>query len=131
MSIGELLHPDPHALLHAGDRGKFMVEAHRRLSAPLTAFSFAMVALVAVVSGAFSRHGNVVRPLVAIMAVVGLVVLGLVAQNIATRTPALIPLIWLQALLPGLICCAMLFGRELRLARSIPDRAAPRATVSA
>jgi len=126
MSLNELMHPDPR-FVQARDIGKFAVEAHRRLSAPLTAFSFAMVALVAVLSGAFSRHGNIARPLAAIMTVVGLLALGLVEQSVAARTPALIPLIWLQAILPGLICCAMLFWPELgsgrRTARAAPPNA--------
>ncbi|MCQ8240984.1 LPS export ABC transporter permease LptF [Rhizosaccharibacter radicis] len=113
MSIGELLHPDPRVVMDR-DRGKFAVEAHRRLSAPLTALSFALVALVGVLMGGFSRHGNVVRPLVAILVVVGVVALGLVVQNIAARSPALIPLVWLQATLPGLICGWVLLRSTLR-----------------
>jgi lipopolysaccharide export system permease protein len=120
MSLAELFHPDPREV-QARDRGKFAVEAHRRLSAPLTAFSFGMVALVAVLAGGFSRHGNTVRPLVAILTVVGLLALGLVVQSVAARTPMLIPLIWLDAVLPGLACAGYLFGPELRRpARTLP-----------
>ncbi|TLU73922.1 LPS export ABC transporter permease LptF [Lichenicoccus roseus] len=113
MSLGELLDPDPHVVA-ARDRGKFAVEAHRRLTAPLTAFSFAMVALVAVLMGAFSRHGGMIRPMVAILVVVGLLAIGLVVQNIAARDPVLIPLIWMVAILPGIMGAAMLFGPEWR-----------------
>ncbi len=108
MSMGELLDPDPRTVA-ARDRGKLLVEAHRRLTAPLTAFSFAMVALVCVLTGAFSRHGSTIRPLVAVLVVVGLLAAGLVIQNVAARRPALIPLIWLEAILPGLVCAGMLF----------------------
>jgi len=113
MSLGELLHPDPHAVA-VRDRGKFLVEAHRRLTAPLTALSFAMVALVGVLMGGFSRHGSTIRPLLAILIVVGLLATGLVIQNIAARSPVLIPLIWLEAILPGLVCAGMLFLPEWR-----------------
>ncbi len=113
MSIPELLHPDPRFMM-AQDRGKFLVEAHRRLSAPFTAVSFAMVALVSVLTGAFSRNGSVLRPLLAIGSVVGLLALGLVVQNLAAKFPALIPLIWLNATVPGLACAGMLYGPELR-----------------
>jgi lipopolysaccharide export system permease protein len=118
MSIGQLLHPDPKVVMPR-DRGKFAVEAHRRLSAPLTALSFALVALVGVLLGGFSRHGNVVRPLVAILLVVGVVAVGLVVQNIAARSPALIPLVWLQAMLPGLVCAWLLF-RPVLWPESVP-----------
>ena len=113
MSLGELFNPDPHTVA-ARDRGKFAVEAHRRLTAPLTALSFAMVALVGVLMGGFSRHGNTVRPLIAILVVVALLASGLVIQNVAARDPALIPLIWLEAALPGLICGVLLFLPDWR-----------------
>ncbi len=51
MSLEELM--DPASALNARDVGKQLVEAHRRLSAPLTAASFAAVALVAVLTGSF------------------------------------------------------------------------------
>nr|WP_321985472.1 LPS export ABC transporter permease LptF [uncultured Lichenicoccus sp.] len=121
MSLAELLHPDPHVVA-LRDRGKFLVEAHRRLSAPLTAWSFAMVALVAVLMGAFSRHGGMIRPMVAILVVVGLLALGLVVQNIAARDPVLIPLIWLVSILPGVMSGAMLFGPEWRTRGDIDRR---------
>ncbi len=113
MSMAELLHPDPRVVM-ARDRGKFLVEAHRRLTSPLTAFSFAMVALVAVLGGAFSRHGALARPLIAILTVVALLALGLTVQSVASRDPALIPLIWIETILPGLVCAGVLFGAELR-----------------
>ena len=111
MSIPELLHPDPHTML-ARDRGKFLVEANRRMTAPLTAISFAMVALVSVLSGAFSRYGNVARPMAAIGVVVGLLAAGLVIQNVAARLPVLIPLIWVHAVGPGLVAAFMLYKPE-------------------
>jgi lipopolysaccharide export system permease protein len=114
MSIAELLHPDPRQLSNAHDYGKFVVEAHRRMTAPLTVFSFAMVAMVSVLTGAFRRHGGVLRPLVAVGAVVGLLALGLAISNLAARSPALVGLIWVQAILPGLAGAVMLYGPMLR-----------------
>ena len=111
MSLGELLHPD--ASVSARDVGKFQVEAHRRLSAPLTAMSFALVALVSVLTGAFQRHGNLLRPLVAVLTVVGLLALGLAIGNLAARQVALIPLVWLHAILPGVVCGWLLRPRRL------------------
>ena len=120
MSIPELLHPDARTTLPR-DRGKFLVEANRRLTAPLTAIGFALIALVSVLTGAFSRNGNVVRPMLAIAAVVTLLALGLVIQNLASRLPVLIPLIWLDAILPGLVAGAVLFGSGIaERVRAVP-----------
>ncbi|HTR16973.1 MAG TPA: LPS export ABC transporter permease LptF [Acetobacteraceae bacterium] len=113
MSLAELLHPDPRQLSNPHDYGKFVVEAHRRMTAPLTVFSFAMVAMVSGLSGTFRRHGGVLRPMVAIGVVVGLLALGLAISNLAARDPDLVGLIWVQAILPGLASAAALYGPML------------------
>lgn len=109
MSLQELTHPETSAL-NARDTGKFLVEAQRRLSAPLTAISFALVALQAVLSGSFRRHGNVLRPLAAVLCIVALLALQLAVANLAARSTALLPLIWVAAAGPAVICAALLFA---------------------
>lgn len=113
MSMSELWHPEAN-VTNARDVGKFLVEANRRLAAPFTAASFVMVALVSVLAGAFRRHGNVLRPLLAVLAVVTLLAVGLASANMAARTPVLIPLVWLQAICPGLACAWLLFAGNSR-----------------
>ncbi|GBQ21136.1 transporter YjgP/YjgQ [Acetobacter estunensis NRIC 0472] len=116
MSLQQLFSPDP-TQVSARDRGKLAVEGWRRLTTPFTAFSFAMVALVAILRGAFSRHGNILRPLSAVLTIVGLLALSLLLQNLAGRNMALIPLIVVESILPGLICAVLLFWPEIRAAR--------------
>jgi len=108
MSMHELLHPDPATTLPR-DVGKLAVEAHRRLTQPLTVLSFTLAALVSVLTGAFSRHGNIWRPAAAVGALVALLALGLAVSSLATRDTALIPLIWAEAILPGMGCAWALF----------------------
>lgn len=108
MSLAELM--DPSSALNPRDVGKLRVEAHRRLSAPLTAASFAMVALLSVLAGSFRRHGNVLRPLMAVLIVVALLAVGLAIANLAARQPVLIPLIWVHATAPGLVAAWLLFA---------------------
>ena len=122
MTLAELMAPGNGAL-NPRDAGKFLVEAHRRLTTPLTAGSFAMVALLSVLTGAFQRHGGVLRPLVSVGCVVALLALGLAVANLAARQPVLIPLIWLHATLPGLVCGALLLGPQLLRGRTAPMRA--------
>ncbi len=109
MSIAGLLNP-PEGVVMARDIPKWRVEAHRRLSAPLTTLSFTMVALVAVLGGAFRRHGGLLRPFLGICAVVALVATGLALDSLAVRMPELIPVLWLRAALPALACAVFLFG---------------------
>lgn len=122
MSLSELLSPNPKEV-SARDTGKFKVEGWRRLTSPLTCFSFAMVGLFAVLSGAFSRHSNIKRPLVAVLGVVGLLAITLLLQNLAGRNMRLIPLIPLVAILPGVICSYLLFAPEVKTSLRVRKQA--------
>ena len=110
MSLGELMNPQ--SALNPRDVGKLLVEANRRLATPLTAVSFAMVALFSVLGGAFRRHGTVLRPILAVLTVVVLLAAGLSIANLAARQTALIPLIWVHAVAPGLLCAWMLYAPQ-------------------
>lgn len=110
-SIPELLHPP--ADVTKVDRPRWIAEAVKRLSSPFTALSYAMVALLFSLTGRFRRQGGFVRPLVSIGTVVGLVALGLAVDNLAARDNALIPLMWAQAVLPGIVCGWLLLGPPL------------------
>ncbi|CAI3924336.1 Lipopolysaccharide export LptBFGC system [Commensalibacter communis] len=113
MSLYELLHPNAQEVFDR-DYGKLAVEAHRRLTSPLTIFSFTMVALVSVLRGSFARYGNILRPLGAIFTIVGLMSLILIIQNIATRNMIFIPFIWVVAITPGIVASFILFIPELK-----------------
>ena len=108
MGIADLLNPP--AGLNPRDVPKWRVEAHKRLVSPLTSVSFTMVALVAVLGGVFRRHGGLLRPFLGIVSVVALVALGLALDSLAVRMNELIPVLWLRAALPALVCAALLFG---------------------
>lgn len=109
MGVGELLHPDPRSV-NPREVPRMRVEAHKRLELPLSTLSYVMVALLAVLTGTFRRHGSLVRPFVAVVVVVGLVAVGLAFDSLAVKHPEIIPLMYVRALLPGLLCAAWLFG---------------------
>ena len=92
------------------DAGKWVAEAHRRLAEPIAALSYALVALVSVLTGTFQRHGGFLRPFFSVMVVVGLVALGLTINSLAARDNALIPLIWARTVLPGLVSAFVLYA---------------------
>ena len=121
VSIHDLLHPSP-GEIRAQDIPKWRAEAYRRLSEPLTAISYALVALASVLTGTFRRHGGFARPLIGVGITVGLVALGLSVNNMASRNSAFIPLIWMHAILPGVIAAWLLLRPE-RI--RVPRAAAP------
>ncbi|WP_439576232.1 LPS export ABC transporter permease LptF [Elioraea sp.] len=104
----ELLSPDPAEQISARDRGRFTVEAHQRLAGPLATLSLALVGLAALLTGQFSRHGKTGRVLIAVGIGGGLVALGVGIGNLAARELGLVPLIWAQAVLPGVIALVWL-----------------------
>ncbi|MSP02243.1 MAG: LPS export ABC transporter permease LptF [Acetobacteraceae bacterium] len=110
MGVADLLHP-VRALPR--DVPKWIAEAHKRLAGPLGSISYALVALVSVLTGAFQRHGGFIRPLASALTVVLLVASGLTIDGLAARDNTLIPLIWVRAALPGAVCAVLLFGPPL------------------
>ncbi|MDW8445416.1 MAG: hypothetical protein RML45_15000 [Acetobacteraceae bacterium] len=80
-----------------------MVEAHQRLSGPFVSVSLVLVALAFLLGGDFSRLGKTRRLLAAVLVGAGLIASGVALGNLAARHLALLPMIWLHALLPGLV----------------------------
>lgn len=110
-TLSELLNPP--ANIPQIDRPRWKAEAHKRLASPLTSLSYGFVALLFSLTGTFRRHGGFVRPLIAIATMVGLLALGLAIGNIAAKNNTLIPLIWLHAAAPAVVCAWLLLGPQL------------------
>ncbi|MCB4825303.1 LPS export ABC transporter permease LptF [Roseicella aerolata] len=109
-TIDELLHPDPADRVPERDLRRFKAEAHQRLATPLNALGFGLVALATALSGQFRRHGGGLRLFTGIAVVIVLLALGLMTGNLAARQNAMIPLIWVNALAPGLLAAWVISG---------------------
>lgn len=90
------------------DHDKFIVEAHQRIASPFLSLSFTMIALVFLVSGQFSRRGQVKRLLSGIGCVVLLQAASLGMVNIANKNLDLVPLLYIVTLSPIPICAFFL-----------------------
>ncbi len=121
VGLHQLLDPHPS---NVQDIPKWRAEAHKRLASPLTGVSFSLVALLSVLTGAFRRHGGIMRPLIAIAGIVILLASGLAIGNLAARDNRLIPLVWVHAVLPGIVCFWLLIGPQLKSSRLVTRRAA-------
>lgn len=110
-SIPNLL--DPPANISQADRPRWIAEAYKRLSSPLTSISYAFVALLFSLTGTFRRQGGLMRPLASVATVVVLLALGLAIDNLAARRNVLIPLMWAHVTMPGIICAWLLLGPQL------------------
>jgi lipopolysaccharide export system permease protein len=97
--LGELLFPP--ANLGAAMRRSFVVEAHRRILVPLSAFSFALIPLACLLPGQFNRRGQVRRVALAIMLAFLFETFDLAVGSLATDGRAVgVPLMYATALLP-------------------------------
>jgi lipopolysaccharide export system permease protein len=111
VSLGALFDPHP---ANPRDVPRWIAEAHKRLTSPLTALSYSMVALVAALTGVFRRHAGILRPLVAVLVMIGLIAAQLTFGDVAARDNRLLFLLWIQALAPAAVSAWLLFGPMLR-----------------
>jgi lipopolysaccharide export system permease protein len=100
--LNELLFPDD-SPADQFNRTQLIAEGHHRLVQPLYALVFAILGLAALLCGEFNRRGQTKRILVAIGLVVTVEALELGLFNLAAKAPGVIPLMYLNALLPIII----------------------------
>jgi lipopolysaccharide export system permease protein len=79
---------------------RLRAEGHNRLTSPLYALVFALIALAALLSGDHNRRGQSRRIIVAIVLTVVLQSGSVAASGLASRNGALIPLIYANILVP-------------------------------
>jgi len=101
---------DNDPVLHA----HLLVEGNNRFISPIYCLSFVLVALGAILTGELNRRGQTKRVLIAFAIVAGLEASSISFTNLATRNLALIPLMWLNVLLPGMVGLALvLYGHRI------------------
>lgn len=98
---------------------KLRAEGHQRLASPLLSLSFTLICLAALLSGEFSRRGQARRVVVAVTIVAAVEAASFGIFNSAAKIPWLIPLMYLNAIVPGLIALYVLV-RDPRLRRRRP-----------
>ncbi len=98
-TTAELLSPPPEVAQYDRMVRQMRAELHHRLSSPLFALAFTLVALASLLSGEFNRRGQASRVTVTILAVVVLQAASLGLTSLSTRMGAFIPLMYLLPLL--------------------------------
>ena len=100
-TLGELFNPgDSDAALFYRD--ELRAEGHRRLASPLSAITFTLIALAALLSGEFNRSGQTYRILAAVGTVIVLQAALLGTASTASKNIALVPLLYVIPLIGGL-----------------------------
>lgn len=115
-----LLHPP--STLSRVDQARWIAEAHKRMTTPIAALTYALIALLSVLTGAFQRHASILRPLISVAGVVALLALSLALQTLTARDNDLAALLWVETVAPPLVFAVLLFGPQVLAAwqRPIP-----------
>lgn len=103
---------------------QFRSEAHQRLTAPLLHLAFAMIALAALLSGTFNRRGQLGRILAATGLMVAVQAGALGAASLVAKNGALVPLLYVNAIVPIVASAYVLLGPPARRL-SLPRRPSP------
>lgn len=103
---------------------KLRAEGHQRLISPLYALGFTLIGLALLISGEYNRRGQARQLLYGALAVVIIQALGLGLNNLAARVPALVPLMYANALLPVMAGLYVLLWPPRVRARPGPSGAA-------
>ncbi|MEE8393277.1 MAG: LPS export ABC transporter permease LptF [Rhodospirillales bacterium] len=119
-TMGELFDLKSDKELSPRDYGKFTVEAHKRLTSPLSALGYALVGLACLISGGFSRRTQTQRAVIAIAIMVSLQIMSLGLENLCARNLKLIPLMYAGVLFP-ILAGYLLMVRQPRLRVSMPE----------
>lgn len=125
-TLDELLNASQDPTVPPQDHGKFTVEAHKRLSSPLLAMGFNIVALACMLSGTFSRRSQSHRVILAISLLIAIQAGILAVQYYSARNLSWIPVLYISAVAPSIFgYLALLRARDWHRRRSRPAVAAP------
>jgi lipopolysaccharide export system permease protein len=101
-------------------RKAFIAEGHNRLTAPLYAFPFALIALLAVIRGRRARGAHVLRMTAACVVAVVLRISGYGVQGLASSNNSLIFLFYVLPLLGTLVPIYLLHGLHPKPQEGVP-----------
>ncbi|SDF05974.1 MULTISPECIES: LPS export ABC transporter permease LptF [Thalassobaculum] len=124
--IHELLNPSE-AVTTGGNVSELIAEGHQRLTSPLLALTLTAIGLAVLLSGEFSRRGQAMRIIVAVLLAGVAEAAGLGTKYLAAKSPPMIAAMWLAVLLPIIISLLVLSRTRLRnraAASSAPSSAA-------
>ena len=111
--IHELLDPTE-AVATGGNAAELIAEGHQRLTSPLLALTLTAIGLAVLLSGEFSRRGQAVRIILAVLLAGVAEAAGLGTKYLAAKSPPMIAAMWLAVLVPMILSLVALSRTRLR-----------------
>lgn len=100
MTMHQLFNIEGQPYVSPHDYPKFKVEAHKRLISPFAALSFALVGVVCMMAGGFTRRNQSKRVMAAVLVMISLEVAMLALENLSARNLTLVPLMYAVVIAP-------------------------------
>ena len=120
--LPDLLWPTE-AITRPQNFNEYIAEGHQRLTSPLLAITLTAIGLATLLTGQFSRRGQTVRLIVAVILAGVVEAGGLGTKYLAAKDPWLLSMMWLAVLGPLLVALIALSRRRIK-------RPAPTAVVA-
>jgi lipopolysaccharide export system permease protein len=118
-TIIQLMSPDMTLLRDRDNLREFSVEIHRRITSPLLALAFPLIALCCLLLGPMDRRGNLRKIIVAIVLVMLIQGLFLSAYNMSRNSNIGLVLMYILTFVPILLSLALLGRHSENLRRNI------------
>ena len=108
-SLWQLLNAGQDKTLSDEDKRKYIVEGHRRLVTPWYNLVFALLACTGLLIGNFNRRGQSKIIFLSVVAMVLIQGGDLILTNLAGRSLLFLPMLYINCLLPLIVCIYLLF----------------------
>jgi len=119
--VNRLVDPPPDVRQSPGIAAEWIAEGHNRIISPILCVSYVILALGIILRGGYQRHsGRVLRNLALGVAILGWDSSIGMGHSLVVRVPELLPIMYVQALVPLALGAALLFTADRRR----PPRAA-------
>ncbi len=122
-TMAELIHPT--AKLIKGTPQHLVAEIHQRLTSPLLALDFALIALTAILAGQFNRRGMAHRILIAAAVIVAIQAATVSLGSLISKQILFVPVLYSVVIAPLPVCLMILMLPAWRRARPSPAPASP------
>lgn len=107
---------------------KLRMEGHYRLAQPVMTLAIVLVGLAFMLAGDFNRRGQTWRVITAVTVVLAMEILLLSVKNMGENSPWLMPLMYLNTIIPAIVSAFMIssWPHRIRWRHELPDVTAGR-----
>ena len=125
--LRELLSLEKEDLQNPNDYGKFVVEGHKRLTGPIYAFGYALIAVAGLISGTISQRSQNRRIAAAVAFFILVQASAMGLENVFAKNVEFVPLLYPHALFPIVVGFLVMLSHPRRRKRALgaPAQASP------